>query len=55
MKLTYAALTAISCFSMGFVGGIYASGIKTPSELALDACARKHNTYACRLPPPVEE
>jgi hypothetical protein len=48
MKLITTALTAIACISMGFVGGIYAGSIKTPSELALDACARKNNTYSCK-------
>jgi hypothetical protein len=48
MKLVY-TLTAVTVLgSAAFIGGIYASNIKTDSQQALDACAREHNVFACK-------
>lgn len=46
MKLTIFATVVTG--SIAFIGGIYASSIKTDSQKALDACARQNNVYECK-------
>jgi hypothetical protein len=43
-KIAAAAALAAGCFA----GGIYASNLKTASQLALEECAREHNVFACK-------
>ena len=46
MYLHTMAYTGIACCA--FIGGIYAGGIKTDNQLALEACARENNVYQCK-------
>lgn len=39
---------AVAFVCVSFTAGIYAAGIKTDSQQALDACARENNVYECK-------
>ncbi len=54
MKLMALGALALACSA--FTAGIYAGGIKTDSQVALDKCARENNVYACQwVAQPTEE
>lgn len=41
-------LTAAICLvCSAFTAGIYASAVKTDSQIALEECAREHNVFQC--------